>query len=366
MGTLRFVLAVAIATAHSGCFWGYCVFPGAQAVQLFFIVSGFLMALVLSEKYDPENKWLFYSNRALRIFVPYLFVLAVSLLAVFPFVYAFGYYPSYAAPLFQNAPAFDFWTWVFMIFSTLAIFGQDVGLWLGFDGHLFLSGQFLPGPVPVHFLQLLPQAWSVSLELMFYAIAPFLVRRHILFLLAIVIGCFVLQTIAYEFGLKGEPWGYRFFVFELSRFMLGALAYRLYALTRHWPIWRKWFCVPVAVLVLSCVFLQVAAYKPRTLFTLMTLAMPFLFLAGNCFKFDSWLGELSYPIYLIHWPLISIIAPIVGNSLPLSLWAVPATIVLSVLFVVLVDHPLDKARQQRLRARRAVAVPQANPLQVVA
>ena len=231
---------------------------------------------------------------------------------------------------------------------------------------MFLSGQFLPGPVPVHFLQLLPQAWTVSLELMFYAIAPFLVRRHIVFLLAIVIGCFVLQTIAYEFGLKGEPWGYRFFVFELSRFMLGAFAYRLYALTRHWPIWRKWFCVPVAVLVLSCVFLQVAAYKPRMLFTLMTLAMPFLFLAGNCFKFDSWLGELSYPIYLIHWPLISIIAPIVGNSLPLSLWAIPATIVLSVLFVVLVDRPLDKARQQRLRARRAVAAPQANPLQVVA
>ena len=92
------------------------------------------MALVLSEKYDPENKWLFYSNRALRIFVPYLFVLAVSLLAVFPFVYAFGYYPSYAAPLFQNAPAFDFWTWVFMIFSTLAIFGQDWACGLALTG----------------------------------------------------------------------------------------------------------------------------------------------------------------------------------------------------------------------------------------
>jgi peptidoglycan/LPS O-acetylase OafA/YrhL len=354
MGTLRFILAVAVATVHSGCFWGYCVFPGAQAVQLFFIVSGFLMALILNEKYPPANKWLFYSNRALRIFVPYIFVLAASFLAVFPFVHAFGYYPSYAAPLFQNAPAFDFWTWVFVIFSTVAIFGQDLGLWLGFDGHLFLSSQFLPGPVPVHSLQLLPQAWSISLELMFYAIAPFLVRRHVLLLLAIVVGCSVLQTIAYEFGLKGEPWGYRFIAFELSRFMLGALAYRLYALTRHWPIWRKSVCVPVAVLVLSCVLLQVPADKPRMLYIFMTLAMPFLFLVGNCFKFDGWLGELSYPIYLIHWPLISIILPIVGDSQPLSLWAVPATIVLSVLFVVLVDRPLDRARQQRLRARRAV------------
>jgi hypothetical protein len=57
-----------------------------------------------------------------RVFI----VLAVSLLAVFPFVYAFGYYPSGAPPLFQNAPAFGFWIWVFVIFSSLAIFGQDV------------------------------------------------------------------------------------------------------------------------------------------------------------------------------------------------------------------------------------------------
>jgi peptidoglycan/LPS O-acetylase OafA/YrhL len=297
--------------------------------------------------------------------VPYHFVLAVSFLAIFPFVHAFGYYPSYAAPLFQNAATFDFWTWSFVIFSTLAIFGQDVGLWLGFDGHLFLSSQFPPGPVSVHTLQLLPQGWALSLELTFYVIAPFLVRRHILFVLAIVIGCNVLQTIAYEFGLRGEPWGYRFFVFELSRFMLGVLAYRLYAVTRVWPIWQKRFCVPVAVLVLSCVLLQVAAYKSRTLFIFMTLAMPFLFVAGSYFRFDGWLGELSYPIYLIHWPLISIISPIAGNGLPLSLWVVPATIVLSALFVVLVDRPLDRARQRRLRIRSGIPEPQVSPQGVV-
>ena len=294
------------------------------------------------------------------------FVLAaISLLAVFPFVYAFGYYPSYAAPLFQNAPAFDFWTWAFVIFSTLAIFGQDVGLWLGFDGHLFLSGQFLPGPVPVHFLQLLPQAWSVSLELMFYAIAPFLVRRHILFLLAIVIGCFVLQTIAYEFGLKGEPWGYRFFVFELSRFMLGALAYRLYALTRHWPIWRKWFCVPVAVLVLLRVpsgrRLQ-AAHAVHIDDARDAVSL----LAGNCFKFDSWLGELKYPIYLIHLAFnIDNLADCRNQPAVEPMGSSGDHRVVGAFCRVWWSSP-DKARQQRLRARRAVAVPQANPLQVVA
>ena len=47
---------------------------GRMAVQCFYMISGFLISLVLSNKYDPstaDGRRLFYSNRALRIFVPY-------------------------------------------------------------------------------------------------------------------------------------------------------------------------------------------------------------------------------------------------------------------------------------------------------
>jgi len=47
---------------------------GAWAVQCIYMVSGFLISLVLSGKYDastPAGLRLFYTNRALRIFVPY-------------------------------------------------------------------------------------------------------------------------------------------------------------------------------------------------------------------------------------------------------------------------------------------------------
>ena len=67
MGVLRFLLATAVATNHSGCVYGYCLFPGGVAVKIFFIISGFLMGLILNEKYGAGRNWLFYSNRALRI-----------------------------------------------------------------------------------------------------------------------------------------------------------------------------------------------------------------------------------------------------------------------------------------------------------
>src|SRR5262245_65499244 len=62
---------------------------GRMAVQCFYMISGFLISLVLSHKYDPstaDGRRLFYSNRALRIFVPY-WSFCVMILAVHVVIY---------------------------------------------------------------------------------------------------------------------------------------------------------------------------------------------------------------------------------------------------------------------------------------
>jgi len=367
MGALRFFLAIAIAAGHAGCFWGYCVFPAGHAVQLFYIISGFLIAFILNEKYRPEALWLFYSNRALRIYVPYLFVLAASLAAVLPLTYAFGQYPVYAAPLFQYGPTLDLPTGVFVAFTNFAILGQDVASWLGFDGHLVLAPNPAPPVLPLYSFELLPQAWTMSLELMFYALAPFLVRRKVLLLIAVVVGCYALRMIFFEFGFKHGVWTARFFPFELAHFLMGAVGYRFYAATRTWPIWRAPVCATVVAVALASVVLfqvddRIGIAHIRLYYSLMALAMPFLFLAGRRSRFDSWLGELSYPIYLIHWPVQWILALMVGAAVPLSVWSVPTTIAASVLFVVLVDRPLDRLRQRRIQGRAAGASVSLQPL----
>jgi peptidoglycan/LPS O-acetylase OafA/YrhL len=63
-----------VALGHFGTVWGYYMMNGRMAVQCFYMISGFLISLVLSQKYDPttaDGRWLFYTNRALRIFVPF-------------------------------------------------------------------------------------------------------------------------------------------------------------------------------------------------------------------------------------------------------------------------------------------------------
>src|SRR5439155_24383428 len=55
MGTLRFLLATSVAYGHAGAFLGFPLIPGDTAVQSFYAISGFYIALVLNEKYRPES-----------------------------------------------------------------------------------------------------------------------------------------------------------------------------------------------------------------------------------------------------------------------------------------------------------------------
>ena len=81
MGVLRLLLAVGVVLSHvGGSILAYAFTPGDASVQCFFIISGFLMAMIWSETYARAGDVrLFYSNRILRIWVPYLVVLAAAL-----------------------------------------------------------------------------------------------------------------------------------------------------------------------------------------------------------------------------------------------------------------------------------------------
>src|SRR3982751_2341306 len=86
MGSLRFLLALAVAGGHAASMFGFAatwIFPGREAVQIFYMISGFLVAMILNRKYPdtPHGNWIFYSNRIAKIFVPYLVILAATVCA---------------------------------------------------------------------------------------------------------------------------------------------------------------------------------------------------------------------------------------------------------------------------------------------
>src|SRR6266545_150629 len=85
MGCFRLFLALAVLNAHYR-FWqlgpeGYSLFPtGGFAVCIFYVISGFYMSMVITQKYQrlPDGTLRFYGNRALRLFPVYLAVLAAT------------------------------------------------------------------------------------------------------------------------------------------------------------------------------------------------------------------------------------------------------------------------------------------------
>lgn len=81
MGILRFLLAITVVIGHTSPILGF-TFVGAQlAVQTFYIISGFYMALILNEKYVGANGSykLFLTNRLLRLYPIYWTVLLCTI-----------------------------------------------------------------------------------------------------------------------------------------------------------------------------------------------------------------------------------------------------------------------------------------------
>src|SRR5690349_4745024 len=75
MGLVRVALALAVVLSHLPPATFHFI-SGGLAVQGFFIISGFYMALVLSGKYASAG--IFYSNRLLRLMPGYFVMMVIA------------------------------------------------------------------------------------------------------------------------------------------------------------------------------------------------------------------------------------------------------------------------------------------------
>ena len=76
MGMVRVLLAIAVVFQHT---YGTLFDGGYIAVQLFFIVSGFVISFILVEQQSYPTPGAFYKNRVLRLFPIYYAVAIGSL-----------------------------------------------------------------------------------------------------------------------------------------------------------------------------------------------------------------------------------------------------------------------------------------------
>lgn len=316
---LRGLLALWVFIAHA---FEFGPFPRVEAhmraflaVDIFFILSGFVIFHLLNEGEDYAT---FITRRFLRLFPVFAacFLLAVVLRATVPGMnpIAFGF-PAAPANL---SP--------YLTTHALMLHGMMPEQWL-----------------PMSAVAILPTAWSISVEWQFYLLAPWLfalLRRPRWILVAglLLIGLIRLLIERHSLGVL-FPGGPRDLTFQMNAFF--PLKVELFALGGlSWMAWRRLadagFVLPRQFRWASLIGFPIAWCATGSLPIAAWLAV-FAFLIDARFGAGTglsaaaaallnarpvrFLGKVSYPFYLVHLPVIALVArgvvPVVTGPKPI-------------------------------------------------
>lgn len=320
-GFLRLALAMAVMVEHVSRLQ-----VGSPAVMAFFMLSGYWVARMLDEKYSraPHPLAAFWISRGLRIWLPYL---AAMLLAM----------AGFAALLGRHDPAH----WLALPLLGTASHARDV---IGI-------------------------AWSLDIELQFYLLLPLLwaalvrarrgapgrggllagiaggvaaltalgwaldfgagIRTALSFLPLFAAGAAI-----HAFGIRASG---RAAAASAAAFGLAGAAIWAIPATRPFLIWGS------------------GDFAADNLFAMGWTVLLIPFLAWNVRqesgRLDRHLGNLSYSVYLLHYPAIGILAGLLGRDMTDAeklafLILAPAA---AALFYLAIDRPADRLRQRLVR-----------------
>lgn len=279
------------------------------------------MQLILSTKYTKERlgrTWAlqFYQARYVRLFPTYfmgcLIVLSVALL--WPCMQPIPTW-NYLRTLGDTPMNLMFKT--FLCFSNVTMLFQDVTMFFAsHHGEIQWSSNFWESERPLWPGLIIPQAWSLGIELSFYLIAPYLLRLRSRWLL---IGTFCglsLKIVAIRMLHLGDPWTYRFFPFELGYFLAGALACR-HRTSTDWILPGKFAKSSAYLLAVAIAGLQVPVHMQTLVYPLgLAFILPAMFRATATDEADRLIGELSYPFYIFHYFALTIASVIARHWWP--------------------------------------------------
>jgi len=328
---------------------------GQLAVEIFFMISGFYMALILTEKYNKKSDYkLFISNRFLKIFPTYWFVLILVFIYHIANLYLHQN-PTDILGFFNQSYHLNPFTFLFLLIPNFTILGLDTTFFFGLNqatGALFFTNNFKEFQPALYNFNLIVQAWTLSLELTFYFLAPFFNRLKNKYLLIIMALSLSLRLFLYSRGLNHDPWDYRFFPTELIFFLAGILMYRFYNYIRNknfekLSFYSFFFYISF---LFSYQFFPNQNIKQLILFLFSFIFIPFIFKLFKNNKIDRFIGELSFPVYISHFLIINTITHF--TTLPhqyLSITTAIISIAFSILLLQFIINPINRFRQSRIK-----------------
>jgi peptidoglycan/LPS O-acetylase OafA/YrhL len=294
----------------------YHVFPGQApggfiGVDVFFVISGFLISTIIFKSLANRNFSFmeFYAHRVRRIFPALILVLAACL----------------------------FFGWNILLANEFIYLGNHIAGSAGFIQNLLLwreSGYFDLASE----LKPLNHLWSLAIEEQFYLIFPLLLwcawRLRINLLVVVGLIC-ILSFAANVYATHHDPVG-AFFSLQARAWelMIGAITARI-VLDGAFQTSEKRVallglsldsiisCFGLLLILIATFGLDKAVPYPGVLALLPVLGAALLLLSGptawaNRFILSNplpvFIGLISYPLYLWHWPLLSYLTIVDGEQ----------------------------------------------------
>jgi exopolysaccharide production protein ExoZ len=260
---------------------------GRAGVDIFFVISGFILTLVTQKSRDPGE---FVLGRLARVGVPY-WVVVLGLAAM-----------TLTAP-----GAFRNFTWQ----------PQDLALSLAFIPSILRDDSIFP---------LLEPGWTLSLEMLFYLLLAATLGvpqryRSPLICLALV----GLAAAGFAMNLpQGQSIAWFFTQAVLIEFCFGIILAQIYL-----SGWRSGAGGAGLLLILGGLGLVLAAFYPPDAFgraRFIVYGLPAALIVSGALLLEAteswrrspimaWLGDISYSLYLVHLPMVAGVAKVLGSRI---------------------------------------------------
>jgi peptidoglycan/LPS O-acetylase OafA/YrhL len=245
------------------------------AVMIFFLLSGYVMTGLARRHYSSiRDTHKFYLDRVLRLYPQLLVFMAGTAI----FIYATGYKGFFIR---DSLTAYNLLSNIMLI----PLDYQDIG-----DPKL---------------LQLMPQAWSLGAEMQFYLLMPFLMFRNLRIPVTIV--SFASFLLAAFMIRPHDIYGAGAITQSIFLYTSGSLLYDAMRGGKIELIVLS-VCSSIAILASIVAFGFIPDLYPsaREILIGYVAGVPLLLLLSNLKrpKFDNLLGEYSYGVFLVHFPLI--------------------------------------------------------------
>ena len=271
---------------------------GFIGVDIFFVISGYLITKLISNEYKNTKNFSFlnfYSRRIRRILPALLFVI----IATFPFIY------------FKTPPIFII-DYLKSIIS-INLFVSNIFFWkLGFGYDQLQNVQFQP------FLH----AWTLSLEEQFYLIFPiiyfFIFKKLNKYLLILITIGFLFSLFLSDYASYAHS-AINFYVLPTRawEFLVGSIIFLLEPKKKFFNKFIGSFFISIGIIfiIISILYFDDKMYLPSILTLVPVLGTSFIIYFkhdDNYFikilqsKLSTGIGKISYSLYLWHFPIFII------------------------------------------------------------